>query len=168
MPATKKFGIIFQLVDQYTDEDSDVNLLRGVQMPTHGPVFIPAKTAEAEEPSAGLASVVPEPPSFSMEPKPPEQPASSSTAATANPAAGSRGASALTADQVDLVNRNKKAALERRVQLQAEARESSQQRSTCRIFKAQFATSPSTIKTSCVRPFQSIESRRTTFEMLLN
>jgi len=128
MPPTKKFGIIFQLVDQYTDEDSDVNLLRGVQMPTHGPVFIPAKTAEAEEPSAGLASVVPEPPSFSMEPKPPEQPASSSTAANANPLrTGSRGASALTADQVDLVNRNKKAALERRVQLQAEARESSQQ-----------------------------------------
>ena len=127
MPATKKFGIIFQLVDQYTDEDSDVNLLTGVQMPTHGPVFIPAKTAEAEEPSAGLASVVPEPPSFSMDPKPPEQPASSSTAANAIPAAGSRGASALTADQVDLIDKNKKAALERRSQLQAEARESGQQ-----------------------------------------
>jgi hypothetical protein len=62
-----------------------------------------------------------------MEPKPPEQPASSSTAANANPAAGSRGASALTADQVDLIDKNKKAALERRSQLQAEARESVQQ-----------------------------------------
>ena len=128
MPATKKFGIIFQLVDQYTDEDSDVNLLTGVQMPTHGPVFIPAKTAEAEEPSAGLASVVPEPPSFSMDPKPPEQPASSSTAANAMPAERRRrGAAALTADQVDLIDKNKKAALDRRSQLQAEARESSQQ-----------------------------------------
>ena len=127
MPATKKFGMIFQLVDQYTDEDSDVNLSRGVQMPAHGPVCIPATTAEAQKPAAGLASVVPEPPSFSMEPKPPELPASSSTAATANPAAGSRGASALTADQVDLIEKNKKAALERRSQLQAEARESVQQ-----------------------------------------
>lgn len=128
MPATKKFGIIFQLVDQYTDEDSDVNLLRGVQMPTHGPVFIPAKTAEAQEPAAGLASVVPEPPSFSMEPKPPEQPASSSTAANAIPAERRRrSAAALTADQMDLIDKNKKAALDRRSQLQAEGRESSQQ-----------------------------------------
>ena len=123
MPATKKFGIIFQLVDQYTDEDSDVNLLRGIQMPTHGPVCIPAKTAEAQEPAAGLASVVPEPPSFSMEPKPPEQPASSSTAANANPLrTGSRGASALTADKMALIEKNKKPALERRSQLQAETR----------------------------------------------
>ena len=122
MPATKKFGIIFQLVDQYTDEDSDVNLLRGVQMPTHGPVCIPAKTAEAQEPAAGLACGVPEPLTSSMEPKPPDQPASSSTAATANPAGGSRGASALTADKVALIEKNKKAALERRSQLQAETR----------------------------------------------
>jgi hypothetical protein len=33
----------------------------------------------------------------------------------------------LTADQVDLIDKNKKAALERRSQLQAEARESVQQ-----------------------------------------
>ncbi len=128
MPASKKFGLIFQLVDQYTDEDSDVDLLRGVRIPTHGPVCIPANPAEPQEPAAGLASMVPEPPSFSVEPKPPELPASSSTAATANPAAGSRGASALTADQIDLIEQNKKVALERRSQLQAEAREGDQQR----------------------------------------
>jgi hypothetical protein len=97
-------------------------------MPAHGPVCIPATTAEAQKPAAGLASVVPEPPSFSTEPKSPELPASSSTAAPANPAAGSRGASALTADQVDLIEKNKKAALERRSQLHAEAREADQQR----------------------------------------
>jgi len=127
MPATKKFGMIFQLVDQYTDEDSDVNLLKGVQIPAHGPVCIPPTTAEAEKPTAGLASVVPEPPSFASELKPPELPASSSTAATANPAAGSLGASALTAIQVELIDKNKKAALERRAQLHAEAREDDQQ-----------------------------------------
>ena len=126
-PATKKFGIIFQLMDEYTDEDSDMDLLRGVQIPQHGPVYIPAKTPEAQEPAAGLGSVVPEPLTSSMGPKPAHQPASSSTAATASPAGGSPRASALTADQLALIDKQKKAALERRSQVEADTRADVQQ-----------------------------------------
>jgi hypothetical protein len=40
-PSTKKFQDIFGLMDKYTDEDSDVTLLNGIQIPASGPVFIP-------------------------------------------------------------------------------------------------------------------------------
>jgi hypothetical protein len=40
-PSTKKFQEIFGLMDKYTDEDSDVTLLNGIQIPASGPVFIP-------------------------------------------------------------------------------------------------------------------------------
>lgn len=52
-PSTKKFQDIFGLMDKYTDEDSDVTLLNGIQIPASGPVFIPeghvgSKSAAAE------------------------------------------------------------------------------------------------------------------------
>ena len=40
-PSTKKFQDIFGLMDKYTDEDADVTLLNGIQIPASGPVFIP-------------------------------------------------------------------------------------------------------------------------------
>ena len=122
MPATKKFGTIFTLMDQYTDEDSDVNLLMGVQIPTHGPVFIPPKKAVDEDPEARLAAQVCEPSSSSMEPKPSDQPPTSSSAATASSAGETRGATALSPDKAALIEKNKKAALERKSQMQAEVR----------------------------------------------
>ena len=127
MPATKKFGSMFTLMDHYTDEDSDVNLLMGVEIPKQGPVFIPSNTIVDKEPEARLAAQVSSPSSSSMEPKPPHQPATSSTAAAASPASESRGATALTSGKAALIEKNKKAALERRALIQAEAQRSAEQ-----------------------------------------
>ena len=134
MPATKKFSLIFELMDQYTDEDSDVNLLTGVAIPKQGPVSIPAKTAVVADPDARHASQVSEPSTKgARDGKPPDQPLSSSTAATATPAGEPRGASATTLYKAALIQKNKQAAVDRRSQLQAAAaREREQQ-----IFESQ-------------------------------
>ncbi len=115
-------------MDQYTDEDSDVTLLRGAKIPKHGPVCIPPTTAVDNDPEARLAGQVSEPGSFVMEPKPPHQPATSSTSSTASPAGESRGATALTSDQAALIEKNKKAALERRALIKVEAQRSQEQK----------------------------------------
>ena len=127
MPAVKKFSTIFTLMDQYTDEGSDVNLLIGVKIPKEGPVFLTSKTIVESTPEGRLASQVREPSSSLKEPKPPHEPATSSTEATASPASASRGAMALTSDQAALIDTNKKAALERRALIQAEAQRISRQ-----------------------------------------
>ena len=128
MPATKKFGTISTLMDQYTDEDSDVNLLMGVRIPTHGPVIIPPKSELDQDPEARLAAQVSEPSSFLMEPKRPNQPPTSSTAATTSSAGETRGATATTSDKAALIEENRKVALERRSQMQAEARRGKDQK----------------------------------------
>ena len=122
MPATKKFAIIVELMGLYTAEDSDASLLTGVASPKQGPVLITDKTAVDIDPEARRASQASEPSSFSAGWKPPDQPPSSSTAATASPAGEPLGVSATTSDKKALTDKNKQAALDRRSQLQAAAR----------------------------------------------
>ena len=94
---------------------------------------IPAKTAVVADPEARHASQVSEPSKGAQDGKAPDQPPSSSTAATATPAGEPRGASATTSDEAALIEKNKQAALDRRVQLQAaSARDREQQ-----IFESQ-------------------------------
>ena len=121
MPATKKFSTIFELMDRYTDEDSDVQLLTGVAIPKQGPVYIPAQTAVVAVPEPRDDSQVSEPSRCSAVAKSPAHPPSFWTAATTAPAGEPRGTVAAASDKAAVIAKNKQAALDRRVQLQAAA-----------------------------------------------
>ena len=61
LPATNKFSMIFALMDQRTDEDSDVNLLSGVLISKTGPVGIPAKTTAGHAAQDRIPLAAPQP-----------------------------------------------------------------------------------------------------------
>jgi hypothetical protein len=121
MPATKKFSTIFGLMDRYTDEDSDVQLLTGVAIPKQGPVYIPAQTAVVAVPEPRDDSQVSEPSRYSAVAKSPTPRPSCWAAATIAPACEPRGTLATAPDKAAVIAKNKQAALDRRVQLQAAA-----------------------------------------------
>ena len=115
----EKVSTIIELMDRYTDEDSDVSLMTGVASPKQGPVFIPDETAVVADPEARHASRVSGPSTCSTDGKPPDQLHSSSTAATTTPAGEPRGASATTADEWALWEKKEQDAWDRRTRLQA-------------------------------------------------
>ena len=119
MPDKKKCSTIIELMDRYTDEDSKVNLMTGVAFPKRGAVFIPDKSAVVADPEARLASRVSGPSSCSTDGKPPDQPHSSSSAATTTPSGEPCGTSATTSDEAALIEKNKPGELYRRAQMQA-------------------------------------------------
>ena len=122
MPFQKKFGTIFTLMDTYTDEDSDVNLLKGVKIPTNGPVYLSASAAGDKDTKARLDADIP----FQGLRDLPDQvlssaTATSSTSASSSPAPEKRTAVVLTAEQEETIAKNKKAAQEKKALLAAAA-----------------------------------------------
>ena len=119
MPDEKKCRDIIELIDLYIEEDQQVHPLTGVIFPGRGAVFIPDEPAVVADPEARLASQVSGPSSCSTDGKPPDQPHSSSSAATTTPSGEPCGTSATTSDEAALIEKNKPGELYRRAQMQA-------------------------------------------------
>ena len=127
LPATKKFSMIFALMDQYTDEDSDVNLLSGVEISKSGPVCIPAKTAAGHAAQDLIPLTAPQPSCNSAVPLTPDQTDPAVIAAGALKPGEPRTAVAKSLPYSDVIEKNRQEALERRARQKAQARDSEQQ-----------------------------------------